>query len=208
MRYMWISFAVRACTSSAANVIGLLYKICELYLDDILIHGKDEPTFLENLERVFERLRKHKVTLNPKKCPMGLEEIEYVGHKITPKGWTFTEEKKQGVMDIPKPTFHKHLKSWIGLVQHFRTHISQMSDKIRPLQAMLADYTRSRVLRWTPEAEASFYDIKYEIANCPLLYFPDKIGQIFVQTDASDYGIGAYIFQRCSSHGRSPHSTN
>ena len=74
-----------------------------------------------------------------------------------------------------------------------------MSDKIRLLQAMLEYYTRSRVLRWTTEAEASFYDIKYEIANCPLLYFPDKTGQIFVQTDASDYGIGAYIFQRCSS---------
>ena len=182
----------------ATILVGLLYKICELYLDDILIHGKDKPTFLQNLREVFERLRKHNITLNPKKCRMGLEEIEYVGHKITPNGWTFTEEKKQGVMDIPKPTLHKHLKSWIGLVQHFRSHVPNTSVKIRPLQAMLENYNRSRVLQWTPEAEASFHDIKYEIANCPLLYFLDSTGQIFVQTDASDYGIGAYVFQRCS----------
>jgi hypothetical protein len=34
---------------------GLLYIICEVYLDDILVWGASEEEFFENLERVFKR---------------------------------------------------------------------------------------------------------------------------------------------------------
>ena len=183
----------------ATVLVGLLYRICELYLDDIMIYGKDKPTFLENLRSVFKRLRKHNIKLNPAKCRIGLEEIDYVGYRITPKGWTFSYEKKASVLEIPKPTLHKHLKSWIGLVNHFSTHIPHCSTKLRPLQAMLADYDRRRVLVWTDEASNAFEAVKADIADCPLLYLPDAHGEIVVQTDASDYGIGAYVFQRCPS---------
>ena len=32
----------------------LVYRICELYIDDVLIHGKDPETFLANVREVFE----------------------------------------------------------------------------------------------------------------------------------------------------------
>ena len=64
---------------------------------------------------------------------------------------------------------------------------------------MLADYDRRRVLVWTDEASNAFEAVKADIADCPLLYFPEAHGEIVVQTDASDYGIGAYVCQRCPS---------
>ena len=44
---------------SMSNTVlaGLVYRICELYIDDVLIHGKDPEAFLANVRRVFERLR-------------------------------------------------------------------------------------------------------------------------------------------------------
>ena len=33
-------------------------------------------------------------------------------------------------------------------------------------------------------------------SNCPKLYFVDDDAPIYLQTDASNYGIGAYLFQR------------
>ena len=35
-------------------------QICELYIHDVLIHGRDIESFLENVIKVFERLRKFK----------------------------------------------------------------------------------------------------------------------------------------------------
>jgi hypothetical protein len=41
---------------------GLIYLICELYLDDVLVYGTDENNFCQNLRKFFVRFRKHKVT--------------------------------------------------------------------------------------------------------------------------------------------------
>ena len=46
---------------------GLVYEICEVYIDDVLIHGKSEAEFLRNVRRVFERLRAKNVTDNSRK---------------------------------------------------------------------------------------------------------------------------------------------
>jgi hypothetical protein len=108
---------------------GLLYFICELYLDDILIYARTHEEFLERLRKVFERLRKHKLTVNPTKCSFGMSEVEYVGHVINEKGLSFSHEKKEKVFNIPKPTIGKHLKSFIGCAEYFHSHI-----KISPIK--------------------------------------------------------------------------
>jgi hypothetical protein len=71
---------------------GLIYLICELYIDDVLIDGADEDTFVNNVRQVFARFRKHKIIVNPKKTQLGLEEVEYVGHLVSHKGISFTKE--------------------------------------------------------------------------------------------------------------------
>jgi hypothetical protein len=50
----------------------LLYQICEVYLDDIIVFAQTKDEILDRLEEVFKRLRKHKLTVNPDKCHFGL----------------------------------------------------------------------------------------------------------------------------------------
>ena len=70
---------------------GLIYLIYELYIDDVLIDGADENTFVNYVRQIFARFRKHKIIVNPKKTELGLEEIEYVGHLVSLKGISFTK---------------------------------------------------------------------------------------------------------------------
>ena len=72
----------------------LLYHICELYIDDVLIDGA------ENVRQVFVRFFKHKVALNPKNTKLGLVEVEYVGHLVSQSGVSFTKEKRQKVQTL------------------------------------------------------------------------------------------------------------
>ena len=50
-------------------------------------------------------------------------------------------------------------------------------------------------MKWTDECKNAFEDIKKAPDECPLLWFMDNESPIFLQTDASDYGIGAYLYQ-------------
>ena len=174
---------------------GLLYVICDLYLDDILVYGSTFEEYLANLEQVLKRLEQHNITVNPEKCRFNLTEVEYVGHVLSNKGMSFTKERREEVFNMEVPTIGKHLKSFIGCAEYFRDHIVNLSEKLRPLHAMIVDYDKNRRLVWTPEARQAWDQVREDIRNVPTLYFIDTQLPVYLHTDASDYGIGAYLFQ-------------
>ena len=176
-------------------LIGLIYVICELYLDDIIVHGKTKEEFLFRLEEIFKRFKKHRLIANPDKCFFGMKDVEFVGHTINEEGMSFSREKIEKVLCIPEPVFGKEMKSFLGVAGYFRDHIANYATVVRPLQKMIDNYERNRKLVWSEEGRVSFHAIKQAINDCPTLFFLDDCSPIFMHTDASDYGIGAYLFQ-------------
>ncbi len=66
---------------------GLIYITVELYLDDVLVYATTKNEFSERLGKVFHRLRQYNITLNPKQCAFGIEEVEFViGHILKVDG--------------------------------------------------------------------------------------------------------------------------
>ena len=45
---------------------GLIYNICEIYINDMLIFGSNDDNFLANTRTVFQRCRERNVTLHAK----------------------------------------------------------------------------------------------------------------------------------------------
>ena len=81
---------------SMANKVlaGYVTRICDIYIDDVIIHGPTDNVYLGNTRKVLGRLREKKVTANPAKTRLGLNEVEYVGHLMSSGGTSFTEEKR------------------------------------------------------------------------------------------------------------------
>eukprot|EP00981_Chlorochromonas_danica_P012958 scaffold5619_cov211-Ochromonas_danica.AAC.1 len=50
-------------------------------------------------------------------------------------------------------------------------------------------------MNWTEEAMESFKKLVNAISSCQKLFFMDEHAPIYLETDASDYGIGAYLYQ-------------
>jgi hypothetical protein len=127
---------------------GLIYLICKLYLDDVLVYGTDENDFCQNLRNFFVRFRKHKVTLSPKKCKFGFKTIKYVGILLTPEGFTFSKQKRTKVLDFPPPSTAKDLLSFLGLCNYFRAHASDMAKYEIPLRTLIeGKYSKSQKIK-------------------------------------------------------------
>ncbi len=176
-------------------LVGLLYFCCELYIDDVIVFGKDEEEFLNNLERVLSRLQEKNISLNPKKCILGASAIEFVGHVIDESGLTMSPEKVYKVINFKQPSIAKGLKSFLGLANYFRDHIQNHSKIVQPLQQMIKNYKKNHKLVWTEETTKAFQDIKNSINSCPKIFFVRDDAPIFLHTDASKYAVGAYLFQ-------------
>jgi len=50
----------------------MMHKEIEVYVDDMIAKSKSEEEHLANLRKLFERLRKFKLRLNPAKCTFGV----------------------------------------------------------------------------------------------------------------------------------------
>jgi hypothetical protein len=180
---------------AACVLLGLIYFICEVYLDDIIVHGKTSAEFLFRLREVFKRLRKFKLTVKPSKCSFGMPKVEYCGREISELGLSMSEKKCQTINNFPEPKLAQGLKSFLGMVNYFRDFVQNHSDIVRPLQNLIPEYKRSNIIIWTEEARLAFSAIKNMINDCPTMYFLENNADIYICTDASDYGIGGYCYQ-------------
>lgn len=182
---------------------GLLHNACEVYMDDVIIFGKDEDEYLKNLESVLMRLRRFKLTGNPDKTKLGLRQIEYVGHVIDDSGTSFKRERLQEVIDFPKPEVAGELKKFIGVANYIRDNIPKMSELIAPLTGMLPPRYNKKMkhmsVKWTPESIEAFEKLKEAINECQKLFFMEddcEANPVHLFTDASKIGVGAYLCQK------------
>ena len=86
---------------------------------------------------MFIRLERFNVSLNPAKVRIGMQSIEYLGHKIDSEGLSFSREKLDDVWQTPLPTTKKALKSFLGLCVQFHEHVLNYSTIVAPLHKLL-----------------------------------------------------------------------
>jgi transposase InsO family protein len=193
----------------ASTVLGrFVGSICEVYIDDIIIWGKDEDDFLRNCDTIFLQLRKFNLIVNPDKVHLGLPKIEFLGHLLSPYGLTMSEDRIQKVVDFAKPKTVTEMQSFIGVVNYFHRFIPNHALIVHELHEMVKrthegergrdkKYSISKGknkhlnLLWSREAEAAFENTKKCIFECPTLFFLRDNDKLLVFTDACDYGIGA-----------------
>ena len=71
-----------------------------------------------------------------------------------------------------------------------------MTEMVQPLRKLIdmKKYKGSKKLTWTDEAMEAFHFCRVAVSNCQELYFLEDTEALILQTDASDYGIGGYLY--------------
>lgn len=193
----------------ATKVLGeLTYTICELYIDDIIIYADTLEEYNKRIRLVVERLAQFGITVNPKKCKFLMTEVEYVEYIVSKEGTEFSQEKKEHALSFELPKTYKALKSFVGLAEHFRRHANNFVTLARSLHQLLGGYTQRKnkhqAISWTPENEAAFYTLQKALGASQKLYFVRDDWEIHMDTDASEYGIGAYLYQKGPNNKQEP----
>ena len=175
---------------------GLMYHICEAYIDDIIITGNNIEEFCYNLEQVLKRFQEYNITISPKKVKLGMQSCEFVGHTINEQGMTFSRPKLDSIMNFPLPTTVTTLQSFLGLANYFRKHVKNHSELAKPLFDLIKKTTKHSPLVWQEESLHAYESLKLAVHSCPQLWFRKAGSPLHLYTDASDFGIGAYVCQQ------------
>ncbi|KAI5743998.1 hypothetical protein M8J77_024652 [Diaphorina citri] len=171
---------------------GLTWKTCLVYLDDIIVIGKTFQEQLDNLRAVFIRLRNAHLKLSPKKCNLFRTEVQYLGHVVSTEGVSTDPKKIEAVKSWPIPKDKHEVRSFLGLVSYYRRFIKGFADIARSLHRLTE---KGKAFVWTEECNLSFETLKSELCKAPILRYPVAGKPFVLDTDASQFAIGAVLSQ-------------
>lgn len=165
---------------------------CIIFIDDILIYGKDETELQLRTEGVLEALKNNNLSLNDGKCEFRKRSLIFLGHEVSASGMNINEAKVKAVKLFRIPRSITELKSFLGLASYVSSYIPSFADLTRALW----ETTSVKPFRWTEEANTAFENTKEAIVNCTTTKgFYSDTDETVLYTDASPFALGAVLSQ-------------
>ena len=171
---------------------GLSWKLCILYLDDIIIFSRTFSQHLDHLDQILNRLSEANLKLSPNKCHFLRKEVTFLGHTVSEKGIATDEEKIKAVKDWPIPKNVKQVRSFVGLCSYYRKFVPKFASIAKPLHKLTELNTK---FIWDEKCQKSFDTLKQALISSPILAFPTEEGRFIIDADASLAGMGSVLSQ-------------
>ena len=188
---MGVSAAPDIAQEIMERVLGHLEDL-EIYLDDLAAFSDSWESHLVLLEKLLTILQEKGFAVNPLKCEWGIKETDFLGHWLTPEGVKPWRKKIDAILRMRAPTNVKELRSFLGMVTYYRDMWPRRSHILAPLTSLI----KTKVFVWGPDQQRAFDEMRALMASDAMLVFPDHNVPFDIETDASDYQLGAVIKQR------------
>ena len=162
------------------------------YIDDILIYSKTIEEHHIHVRRVLKKLLENNLYVKLEKCEFDKSETTFLGYVISKDGLKMDKEKVKAILDWPIPTNVKEVQSFIGLCNYYRLFIKDFAKIANPIHKL----TRKNVqFIWGKEQQKAFDKLKQLFTSAPILRNPDSNKPFIVETDASNFAVGAVLSQ-------------
>ena len=147
---------------------------------------------LQNLEKVFLRLSSAGLKLKAKKCHIFAEQVEFLGHIISPEGIATDPKKVEAIKIWREPSNVTEVRSFVGLCSYYRRYIKNFAAIAKPLNKLTE---KNNSFHWTRECQEAFDALKARLIQSPILSSPNFNEPFILDTDASNTAIGAVLSQ-------------
>ena len=161
--------------------------------DDIMAHAATQNKHLQQLRKVFDKIREKRLKLNLKICEFGKSSINYMGHVLSSEGLFPESEKVNSILHMKPPSNTVEVRSFLGLVTYcskFVPNFAAITKPLRQLTCQKADFI------WNGKQESAFSKIKTFISKAPVLSYFHPVFETKIVADASKQGLGAVVRQK------------
>ena len=172
---------------------GLQWITCLIYIDDIIVFGRNFEQHLERVEQVLQRLKEAGLKVKPDKCNMLQTEVVFLGHVVSAQGVRPNPTNVSKIVGWPKPESAKQVKQFVAMGSYYRRYIRDFATIVRPM----VDLTKKgKKFIWNEACNLSFEGLKKALTSSDVMAYPsNEAGQFYLDVDASDVGIGGILHQ-------------
>ena len=140
-----------------------------VYLDGVLIFSETLEDHLRHVRIVIEQVMATGLKLKPVKCHFVRQEVEYLGHLITPDGLRHNSNRVAAVREFVTPRSVTEIRQFLGLASYYRCFIPKFAKIAQPLHQLTK---KGAQFDWTSECQTAF---KSELIQAPVLAYPTRI---------------------------------
>ena len=122
-----------------------------------------------------------------------------MAHHVSQKGVLLSKKNLESIAQCPPPDTYTKVKSFVGLVGHYRCFIKCFTKIAAPLYDLTSGDNKdkkSEHVNLSPEALEAFDHLKAACLQVPILAFPDFDKPFLLEMDASGKGLGAVLSQK------------
>lgn len=168
-------------------------RICVVYLDDILIFSTSLQEHVINVNKVFSALRRANLKIQVDKCNFFCKETEYLGHTLTKDGMKPNPKKIEDIVKLKLPSTQKQIKSFLGITGYYRKFVKDYARIAKPMTYYLKK--DKQINKSDPSYINAFEELKTLLTTHPILRYPDFSKPFKVNSDASNFALGAVLLQ-------------
>lgn len=172
---------------------NIIYKFLDVYQDDLTAYSKDENDHCMHLEKVFIRVLRYGISLNPRKCNFGVIEGKLLGHLVGKNGVRIDPKRVEAIEKIQKPKSVKRIQSFFGQINFLRRFVTNFAKISRPISRMLK---KGSEIKWDGEPSTVFQKIKQAIKHDPILRAPNYDKTMLMFSFSSFHTIVVVLLQK------------
>jgi len=162
------------------------------YLDDILIYSDDLDAHRGHVRKVLEKLREKVMYVKKSKSKFETKEIEFLRYIIRPEQIEKDPKKTDAVRNWPPPKKVKEVQAFLGLTNYYRKFVPNYAKIAEPLTRLTCKDER---WHWNKKQEDAFCALKGSLSGTAHLRIPNPACEKILETDASDFTVGACLYQ-------------
>ena len=172
-------------------------RICHVYLDDIVIWSNSVAEHRDNVRTILQALRDAHLYCSTKKSQLFTMELDFLGHRISQRGFEPDIRKVERIRDWPVPWEAKDVRKFLGLVQYLAAFLPRLAQYRAVLTPLTTKDSQAAWPGWSGAHQRAFQAIKDLVLSreCLTTIDHDRMGdrRIFVTCDASDLRTGACL---------------
>ena len=150
---------------------------------------------MEHVSEVLRQIREHQLYAKLSKCHFHVLSVEFLGFVISGTGISMAADKVAAIRDWPVPNCVKEVQSFLGFISFYRKFVRSFADVSVPI----VELTKKGVdWIWSADCMTAFLKLKLCVASAPSLHHPRFDLPFVVETDASNYAVGAVLSQPIS----------
>jgi hypothetical protein len=183
----------------------------DVYINNIGVFYHDWDHHVKLFATILRRLRENEFTINPLKCEWAVQETDWLGYWLTPRGLKPRKKKIEAILYMDRPRNATELCMFIGCVNYYQDMWPSCAHILKPL----TDQTRLKKcasIKWTDEMQQAIDKMRALMA--PTLSRPIETiisGLIYTQMcQTSSWGLASYrkegrlptSLENCRNHSK------